>query len=192
MNLAEQPTADRIAIIGALIARLPDYLASDALFLPVMAEHGGRHDPVSLTLGVLLDALDALAAVAPSDARALDDQLRAAAALRPDAYAAKLHRELRSAVAVWKATADDVVREPERAGDGWHEAARQRTRAAQLLDELGRIGVSPQQATQASLSAADAAARPNTVTAPFAGRPLDAERFPAERFWWLWRRPAGD
>ncbi|MCC7018974.1 MAG: hypothetical protein IT332_04430 [Ardenticatenales bacterium] len=192
MNLADQPTADRIAIIGVLIERLPDYLATDALFLPVMAEHGGRHDPISLTLGVLLDALDALAAAAPPEARALEVRLHAAAALHPDAYAAKLHRELRSAVAVWKATADDLVREPERGGDGWHEAARQRTRAAQILVELERIGVAPQPAAQASLSAADAAARPNTVPAPFAGRPLDAGRFPVERFWWLWRRPAAD
>ena len=192
MNLAEQPTADRIAIIDALIARLPDYLASDALFLPVMAEHGGRHDPVSLTLGVLLDALDALAAVAPSDARALrlaHDVVRRGLPNRNGT--AQLAVEL-GGVSVRSERSRGPQLVIERAGDGWHEAARQRTRAAQLLDELGRIGVSPQPATQASLSAADAAARPNTVTAPFAGRPLDAERFPAERFWWLWRRPAGD
>lgn len=192
MIIPDQPVPDRIAIIGALVDRLPDYLASDALYLPVMAEHDGRQHAVSLTLGVLLDALDDLAAAAPSDALALAARLHAAAALRPDAYATKLKHELRSAAAIWQAAADDLVRDPERAGDGWHEGVRQRTRAAQLLAELGRIGAVPAVSTQASLAKSDAAARAHSVAAPFAGRPADAARFPVDEHWWLWRRPSGD
>ncbi|MEO8082366.1 MAG: hypothetical protein ABI780_00945 [Ardenticatenales bacterium] len=192
MNLADQPAADQAAIIGALIDRLPDYLASDGLFLPVLAEHGGQRDSVTLTLGVLLDALDGLSAVNAAAAAPLISRLHEVAAQRGAAYADKLRHELRSAVAVWRSAADDLAHEPERADDVWRDAARQRTRAAQLLDELARVGAAVDAAAQATLASADAAAKPRTVPAAFAGAKGDAARFPAESHWWLWRRPESD
>lgn len=192
MNIADQPVADRAAIIGALIDRLPAYLATDGLFQPGVAEGVGRWDNVTLTLGVLLDALGALAAADAAAAAPLTARLHAAAERHAPAYAQKLRRELRSAVAVWRSAVDDLVREPERAGDVWHDAARQRTRAAQLLDELARVGAAPDAEANAALAAADAAARPLTTPTGFAGSKADAARFPAERWWWLWRRPEAD
>lgn len=192
MNLPDQPVADRVAIIGAMVDRLADYLATDSLYLPVMAENGGRRDAVTLTLGVVLDALDALAADAPGDAAPLVARFHKAAAQQPAAYADKLRHELRSAVAVWRATADDLAREPERADDGWGEAARQRTRAAQLMSEIGRVGAAHDAAAETALAAADAVARARTVAAPFGGRPEAAGRFGRDAYWWLWRRPPSD
>lgn len=191
MTITDRPPAERAAIVRALLARLDDYLATDSLYLPVLVETGGRREPATLTLGIVLDAVDSLDAEAPALAAPLRGELDALVALRRGAYVDKLQRELRSAVALWRAAADDLDRDPGRDVEGWRDAARQRTRAAELAAELERLGTAPAPATAQALAAADATIRAHTVPGSGPARGADAARWPAERAWWLWRAPRG-
>lgn len=191
MTITDRPADERATIVRAMLARLDDYLAADSLFLPVLIEAGGRREPATLTLGIVLDAIDSLDAEVPALAAELRGVLDAQVGPHRDGYLDKLQRELRSAVALWRAAADDLEREPEREGDGWRDAIRQRTRAAELVAELARRGATPPSATAQALAAADATVRAHTVPGPGPARRADATRWPAERAWWLWRAPRG-
>lgn len=190
MTVTDRPASERPAVVRALLARLDDYLAGAGLYLPVFVDVAGRREAGTLTLGVVLDAIDAVAHDDPEAGRALRADLDAAVGAHRAAYLDKLGRELRSAVSLWRAAADDLARDPERAGESWVEAARQRTRAAELVAEHARTGAAAPAPQLAALAAADDVVRAHTVPGPFALRAADAERWPADRAWWLWRRPS--
>lgn len=123
-----------LAEAEAMLARLPAYLASDALFQSVTVEHHGHTHHATLTLGNLLERLDEVRRASfaePDEARrageadALHDQLRAA---HRAAYSDKLAKELRSHENAMRSEREDAADEGGAAPG--HESAAQRHQAA--------------------------------------------------------------
>ena len=132
-----------LAAAEAMLDRLPAYLDANALFQSVTVSHDGHVHHVTLTLGNLIERIAAVRDATFDDPdmarRAIDvltrhDALRAA---HRAAYAARLHKELRSHDNALRAAREDAADEGGTpGGDGG--AARRHEAAIRRLRDEGR------------------------------------------------------
>ena len=140
---------DQLTILAALLDQMPAYLASDAVFRPVMVQEGGLHQTATLTIGNVLDLFKRLGDLGSGTGPGTDRQRLAELRSRFDvlrtsqhaAYGAKLGRELKGQLDSWRWSVDDAVRGGDGPGGDDRPDPGLRARIEQLLTEAKGQGI---------------------------------------------------
>lgn len=163
---------DQLKFLRDGLAGLKDYLLSDELFWPM----GGSQQ---LTPGNLLFAKAYLEGTGQS----LANEAQQLAALKTEwrqAWQKKTAREFDSRLRQWEHVLSELADQPQRHAD--YYATEVRLRA--LLELLAET---PEQRQQ--LAGPDALLRGLAVPGDFVWEPAAAAAFPAQAYWFLYRRP---
>jgi len=183
-----------LTIVEAVAADLKPYLLSDALYWPLHTSHPGRTPLPNGTLGamlMLLHQLDCLrASLSPDQAYRLEQATsRAEAELGHWAAQAeaKASLEARARARAWHTYAAEAETTPDQAADDYPQQARGRTILALL--QVRFSGVFRGASFTGQVTLADQRLREITWPAPFVLDPALEPAYPAEHYWWLYRRP---
>lgn len=176
--------------LRAMGAALEDYLLDESLFktIGVPAERGDTL--IKMTLGAMLERIAALdeqgsAPDVVADARAALDHARS---MMGDRYFARLAREAKSYTDSWNWFLQNCWEGAASCAADYPTEVAARLRLARLLDEgEGRPELAEQ---RQRIQALDERLRAIWEPAPHALLVGDESRYPRERYWWLYGRPA--
>jgi hypothetical protein len=184
--------------LEAMLDVFERYLTSGELYRKVTVDRpDGRHELVTLSIGVLLDLADSLGRQAHDASGAEADTMRADLArfdalrtANADAYGRKLHRELRSNLDAWRWFVDDCRTGTAECIDDYPSEVRKRLRMEGLVAECERRRVAID-AELGELAKLDDELREvfEADSNAYCGPRGEAGRYPEPRFWWLYGRP---
>ena len=186
-----------LAIARAMADELTDYLMGDSLYRQLIVKTPSGTKQPKMTLGALLENVQALRSVASqltSAQRAaladIEDKIDLDRRAFAEQWQALLRRELKSSMDSWKWYLDDAGRDLA-ARESYPSEALLRTRIELVMAELAgdpAIGAERQQ-----LGALDIRLRGMLRSSAYLGPRGEETRFPADRFWWLYGAPpSGD
>lgn len=183
---------------AAMLEAFERYLASSELYRKVTVDQtDGRHEIVTLSIGVMLDLADSLGryfeGALATDPRSARDALTRFDALRAanhGAYREKLGRELRGNLDAWRWFVDDCRAGTAECVDDYPSEVRKRLRIHSLLAEGERRGLVVDDERRRAAALDDEL---RGVFAPdshsYCGPRGEDDRYPEPRFWWLYGRP---
>jgi hypothetical protein len=100
-----------------------------------------------------------------------------------------LRHELRSQVDSWRWFVDDCARDEDACADRYPREVATRLRIEGLLDEAAAVGADTADGRARAVSLDDTLRR-HFAAGPYCGPSGQASRYGAERYWWLYGRPA--
>lgn len=181
-----------LAFCAAMTAEIEDYLRSKVLFWEPRRNQPGRAALPKLTLGGLLLALRRLETLpdAPNSNQTARQSLAAQKSQWQLRYTRKLAQEVNSRLNTWAWFLSDCA--------GWNEdciahyayQVGVRVKLDLLLAELSECGAEPTKKNE-RLASLDASLQVHFKPGDFIWPTRLAAGFPAERFWYVWGRPAG-
>jgi hypothetical protein len=195
MTHTEQ-TQTALAAAAEMVDTFEDYLLGDDLYqqLKVSTPAGDRMP--NMSAGTLLAILQDLEHAQPAgmltaaEAERLGELRREFDRLTnryPTAYREKLARELKSQLDSWRWFLQDCRDDPARCRDDYPFEVRARNRVALLLDELGEHAPVEQRTRVQEL---DRKLRDIFTAGPFILSAELRDRYPRDRYWWLYGHPA--
>lgn len=192
----DQQIETTLAITQAMADELTDYLMGGSLYRQIMIRTPEGMKQPKMTIGALLENLEAL----QWQHDALDDaQQSALAAVAQrvdigrnafnDQWQALLRRELKALMDSWKWYLDDAVRD-EAARENYANEARIRTR----IDVVNRAlaGDAQTAADRQELGTQDARLKGMIRAGGFVGPAGEQARYPRNEAWWLYGEPKGE
>ncbi|MEZ4769870.1 MAG: hypothetical protein R2844_15740 [Caldilineales bacterium] len=184
-----------LAVTQAMADELADYLMGDRLYRQVMVQTPDGFKQPKMTIGALLENLQALQwqrdALSDAQRAALADivdQVDINRSTFSDSWQALLRRELKALLDSWKWYLDDVARD-ETARENYASEARVRTR----IDLVQRaLAGDPQVAGERTeLRALDMRLKEMMQPGEYVGPPGEQTHYPRGEAWWLYGAPEG-
>lgn len=186
-----------LEIAAAMVEELEDYLLGDSLYRQLVVETSAGDRMPNMSAGSLLEMLRDLE-YADEAGQLTPDQSSRLASLRgtvervADQYAAayhqKLARELKSQIDSWRWFLQDCHDDPLQCRDEYPTEVRIRNRLALLMDALGDDAPDDQ---VVRLQRLDGDLRDLWSPGEFILDEALQNRYPKNRYWWLYGRPGG-
>lgn len=183
-----------LTIAQAMADELTDYLMSDRLYRQMIVKTPSGARQPKMTLGALLEAIEELhwneADLTPaqrSQLGAIEEQIAVARGAFHEQWQAHLRRELKSLMDSWRWYLDDAGRDPG-ARENYPSEAHIRTRidlVMRALQDDPTIGNDRRE-----LNDMDTRLRAMLRSGNYVGPRGEERRYPADRAWWLYGRPA--
>jgi hypothetical protein len=196
--MTNQDLGHNLALLGAMVDQLASFLAGDDLTRKIVVEIGGHAVNTTMSLGIMVDLVEALdraaAGMLPSERQQLDglvSRLEAVRATHARAYADKLGREVKSHLDAWEWFLDGCERGDDSCFDDYASEVWRRTRIQQLLREARALRVDDHEA-RTRLEALDGRLDAIIQFGDYCGPRGEADAYPRETCWWLYCRPVRD
>jgi hypothetical protein len=195
-TMDRQQIETTLTITQEMAGELTDYLMGDNLYRQLMVKTPGGVKQPKMTIGALLENVQALGwererldVEQQRQLAAIEERIAIARGAFAAQWGALLRRELKALLDSWRWYLDDAAREAD-ARERYGQEAHIRTRIDLVQAELAGDPLAAEQ--RRDLSDLDARLRGMLHGGGYAG-PRGAEnRYPAGRAWWLYGRPAGD
>jgi hypothetical protein len=186
-----------LEIAEAMVAEFEDYLFDDDLYRQLMVKTSAGNRTLKMSAGSLLDTLHELAHatetghLTPEQAdrfTVLSDAVEQLSHRYASMYRQKLARELKSQIDSWRWFLQDCLDNRLRCQDEYPFDVRIRSRIALLMDALGDDAPADQ---VSRLQKLDRELQEVLVPGEFILDGSLRERYPKDRYWWLYGRPGG-
>ncbi len=197
MKFERQDPKVSLEIAEAMVEEYEDYLLEDDLYRQLVVKTSAGNRMLKMTAGSLLELLDDLSYAGKGD-QLTSGQTQRLAELTgtveelggryPSAYREKLARELKSQIDSWRWFLQDCRDNLSRCRGEYPFEVRIRNRIALLRDALGEHAPADQ---LSHLQRLDRELRGILVPGEFILDPGLRDRYPKDRYWWLYGRPAG-
>lgn len=184
-----------LEIAEAMVAEFESYLLDESLYRQLVVKTSAGDRTPKMSAGTLLETLRDLA-YADEAGRLTSEQVHRLTELKstfeelsrryPQAYRQKLVRELKSQLDSWRWFLQDCRDDRSRCHDEYPFEVRIRNRIALLVEVLGDDVPAEQ---LARLQALDRDLKEVFVSGPFIWDRSLQDRYPEDRYWWLYGRP---
>ena len=192
----QQQIETTLAITQAMADELTDYLMGGNLYRQLMVKTPGGLKQPKMTIGALLENVQALSwerarltAAQRDQLAAIEDHIVVARGAFAAPWVGLLRRELKALLDSWKWYLEDAGRDAD-ARERYGQEAHIRTRIDIVQAELAGDPLAAEQRRE--LGNLDAQLRAMLAGSSYAGPRGSESRYPASRAWWLYGRPGGD
>ncbi len=192
----QQQIETTLAITQAMADELTDYLMGDTLYRQLMVKTPAGLKQPKMTIGALLENVQALGwerahltAAQSAQLAAIEERIAAARGAFAAPWGTLLRRELKALLDSWKWYLDDAGRDAD-ARERYGQEVHIRTRIDVVQAELAGDPLAAEQRRE--LGELDVRLRPMLAGSSFAGPRGSESRYPAPRAWWLYGKPGGD
>ena len=183
----------KLLIAEAMAGELTDYLLGGNLYRQMIVKTPEGVKQPKMTLGSLLETSDDLAwqrsrldSAQRGRLSQVVAQIETAQRTFPDAWRALLQREAKALLGSWRWYLDDIARNPE-ARETYASETRQRTRLELVMQALADAPLADERRELAEL---DVRLRGLLTPSDYAGPHGEQARYPRDRAWWLYGKPA--
>jgi hypothetical protein len=195
MHAKTQDPEPSLEIAEAMVEQFENYLVKDALYRQLIVQTSAGEQMPKMSAGSLLETLADLKYAnekgeltrGQADRLAdLADTVEQLARHYASAYREKLAHELKSQIDSWRWFLQDCREDRSRCRDEYRFEVRLRNRIALLLDALGERAPADQ---VSRLEQLDRDLRAIILPGEFTLDPSLQDRYPRDRYWWLYGKP---
>jgi hypothetical protein len=185
-----------LRILEAMVDELEDYLQSDELFRQLVVQTPERTLMPKLTVGLMREHVDALehdfVDLLPAMRNRITSAIRGFEKVRDanlDLYADKLRQEMKGHLDSWSWFLKSCADGDDECVDNYSREVWIRTRLEELALEARSLGIAAPEAMD-RLQELDQRLDDMFVKGEYVGPAETANQYAADRFWWLYGRPA--